>query len=220
MTKSKLIVLTLIIISIFAIIVAVVMLNTPKDLTLKMYEKITNSPKFTLTMDVESNEGYEYKIIIAERETDISMDVTTKYDEEEQHTTTLVSDGYAYYIAHNDEEYSIIDSGEIDLDESIPMLSDIDKKEYIKGKENIRGKTYYYEEYEDISTFLMLINLEEGEEEEKVKTRFFYDKDGNIAFIKNIIERSEDKSEELIKVSCEYDANDSLFEVPESYAEI
>ena len=62
----------------------------------------------------------------------------------------------------------------------------------------------------------MLVDVNE---EGNIKTRFYYD-DGEIAYIKNIIEQDQETIEELVKVKCNFDAEDSLFEIPEDYAEI
>ena len=102
-----------------------------KDLTLSMYNNISNSQKFTLTME-EKDLDYDYKISIARNDTDISIDMNTKYSDEEQHTTTLVTDGYVYYITHNEQEYITLDSEEIETDVLMPDMKDIDGKEYQK----------------------------------------------------------------------------------------
>ena len=52
----------------------------------------------------------------------------------------------------------------------------------------------------------------------KVKTRFYFN--GNkICFIKNFIESEDGSQEELIKVTLKYEVDDSLFAIPEDYAE-
>ena len=53
----------------------------------------------------------------------------------------------------------------------------------------------------------------------KIKTRFYFEND-TIKFIKNIIEHDGEISEELLEIDCELDADDSLFEIPEEYAEL
>lgn len=217
MQKSK---KTGIIIFVFIIILITIALifilnEKEKDLTLSMYKNISSSQKYTITMEGEDDE-FRYKVSIAQNGTDISIDMNSKYEDEEQHTTTLVTDKNAYYIMHNEQEYSTLDSEEIEIGILIPEMKDVDGKTYQKGKEEIKGKTYYYEEYEDISTYLMLVDVSE---EGNLKTRFYYN-DGELSYIKNIIEQDGEIIEELVKVKCIYDAEDSLFEIPEDYAEI
>ena len=56
--------------------------------------------------------------------------------------------------------------------------------------------------------------LHENDDEITI-TRFYFD-NGNLVFIKNKILNEE----ELLKVDIRYDSDDSLFEIPEEYAEL
>ena len=71
-------------------------------------------------------------------------------------------------------------------------------------------------ENKGISTFLMLID---ADNEENVKTRFYYDGD-KLVYIKNMIDQDGEKLEELIQAECSYEVNEKLFEIPEDYAEV
>ena len=215
MPKSKFIMFVFIIIILITIAMIFILKGKEKDLTFSLYQDISNSQKYTIIMEGNDNE-YTYKVSMAQSGTDISIDMNTKFEDEEQHTTTLITDKNAYYIMHNEEEYSVLDSQDIEIDNLIPQVKDIDEKQYQKGKEKIRGKTYYYEEYEDISTYLMLIDVSE---EGKLTTRFYYN-NGELEYIKNIINQDGETLEELVKVKCIYDAEQALFEIPEDYAEI
>ena len=210
----KIFVLLIVVVLIISIIFVV--LNRKKDDTIKMYEKIANSQKYTFSMEGEDSE-YSYKIIMAQNGTDICIDTTSKYEDEEDHNTTLITDGQVYIIYHNEQEYVVSDSDDIEADILVLEMKDLEGKDYEKGKENIYGKTYYYEEYADISTFLMLIGMSD---EGKIKTRFYFDENNEIAYIKNIIEENGETTTELIKASCTFDADESLFEIPSDYAEI
>lgn len=214
MRKSKFIMFVFIIIILIIIAMIFILKGKEKDLTLSLYQDISNSQKYTIIMEGNDNE-YTYKVSMAQNGTDISIDMLTEFEDEQQHTTTLITDKNAYYIMHNEEEYSVLDSQDIEIDNLIPQVKDIDEKQYQKGKEKIRGKTYYYEEYEDISTYLMLIDVSE---EGKLKTRFYYN-NGELEYIKNIINQDGEEIEELVKIKCIYDAEQSLFEIPEDYAE-
>jgi len=217
MQKSK---KSIFIIFIFIILLIVIFLiymsiNNQKDLTLAMYDKLNTSQKYTITIEGE-DDGYRYVVTRAQRVTDISIDTKSEYEDDEEHTTTLVTDKNAYYIMHNEQEYTTLDSEDIEIDVLLPKMKDIDGKEYQKGKEVIQGKTYYYEEYENIETFLILIDVgEEG----KLKNKFYYE-NGKIAYIRNIVELDGEILEELLKVKCVYDSEDNLFEIPEDYAEL
>lgn len=215
-TRRSIYIVVFVFIIIVLIAVSFILINSnKKDLTLSMYKDICSSQKYTITMEGNNSE-YSYKVLIGQSGTDISFDMNTKYEEEEQHTTTLITDKKAYFIMHNEKEYSSLDSEDIEIDILIPQMKDVDEKSYQNGKEEIRGKTYYYEEYEDISTYLLFVDVNE---EGKLKTRFYYD-DGEIKYIKNIIEQDGKNIEELVKTTCIYNAEDYLFEIPEDYSEI
>ena len=215
MSKSKFIIFIFIIIILITLSLLFILNSKDKDLTLSMYQDISNSQKYTIILEGNDSE-YTYKVSIAQSGTDISIDTNTKFEDEEQHTTTLIKDKNTYYIMHNEEEYSVLDNQDIEIDNLIPQVKDIDEKQYQIGKEKIRGKTYYYEEYEDISTYLMLIDVSE---DGNLRTRFYYN-NGELEYIKNIIEQDGENIEELVKVKCVYDAEKSLFEIPKDYAEI
>jgi len=215
MKESKYIILVFIIIVLITIALIFILNSKQNNLTLSMYQDIVYSQKYTIIMEGNDSE-YTYKVSIAQSGTDISIDMNTEFEDEQQHTTTLITDKNAYYIMHNEEEYSVLDSQDIEIDNLIPEMKDVNEKQYQKGKEKIRGKTYYYEEYEDISTYLMLIDVSE---DGNLKTRFYYN-NGELEYIKNIIEQDGETIEELVKVKCIYDAEKSLFEIPEDYAEI
>lgn len=218
MLKSKKVkmILTLVAVIIILTILMFALGSSPSDLTINMYKKINNSQNYTITLKGREDDEYSYTISIAQRGTDISIDMISKSDDEEQHTTTLLEDENVYTIMHNDKEYETMSSKDIEADILIPEMKDIDEKTYQKGKEKVNGKTYYYEEYKGISTFLMLID---ADNEENVKTRFYYDGD-KLVYIKNMIDQDGEKLEELIQAECNYEVNENLFEIPEDYAEV
>ena len=218
MLKSKKVKMILILVAVIIILTILMFAlgSSPSDLTINMYKKINNSQNYTITLKGREDDEYSYTISIAQRGTDISIDMISKSDDEEQHTTTLLEDENVYTIMHNDKEYETMSSKDIEADILIPEMKDIDEKTYQKGKEKVNGKTYYYEEYKGISTFLMLID---ADNEEIVKTRFYYDGD-KLVYIKNMIDQDGEKLEELIQAECNYEVNENLFEIPEDYAEV
>ncbi len=200
---------------IFAIllIVLIVMLllvvfQKPKDLTINMYHAICKKQNYTFSM-VEENSDINYSLTIAKKENAMSIDSTTDNDR----TTTLVEEDVAYYIMHADKEYYLYDSSQIDADILKNDLAGIEEETYASGYEKINGKKYYYEEFNGITTFIMWSNYEE---ESSIKTRFYFDQN-KIIYIKTIINDSE---EELLKIDFSDEVDDSLFEIPDDYAEI
>lgn len=210
-SKAPLIIFSIVIFILLIIALIFILKGEKSNITISMYNSICNNQKFTFNME-EENQEIDYKISIAQKSTDICIDMYSG----DEHTTTLVLDGVAYFIMHNEEEYYIYDSEDIDADILIGGLKNIGDKEYKKGKEKINGTTYYYEEYTGISTFLMFLN---PDEDAQIHTRFYFDGD-KIAYIKNIVQDGEESQEELLKITLEYDADDSLFEIPKDYAEL
>ena len=177
----------------------------------RIYKKLIKNQKYTFSME-ETNSENKYKIVVSHRENDINIE--TGYDD--KYTSTLIKDGYVYVIMHDDKEYYVMDGEDTDADIIISGIKDASEKEYEKGKEEINGKTYYYEEYKDITSFIMLAH---ETEDSNIITRFYFD-NNDLVYIKNIIIDEEEKQEELLKVSLRYDVDDSLFEIPEDYAEL
>lgn len=204
--KAKIFFGLLIIILIISIIVAIMQNNN--DRTIKMYDSIINKEDYCFTME-EKNKDINYKLTVAKKASYKCIDVKSN----EEHTTTLIKDDIAYYIMHDRQEYYLYDSKEIEADILIDDLKELDQKEYKIGHEKINGKDYYYEEFEDITEFIMWIEYDE--DEEKVKTRFYFE-GNNIKYIKNITQ----DEEELIKVELSNKVDEELFEIPKEYAEL
>lgn len=209
-TISKIIFIILLIILIIAIIYIVKLNTIQKHLTLDMYNKICNDSNYTFEM-VEEKTGKNYKLTVAKSGENISIDTVSP----DEHTTTLVNDGYAYYIIHSKEEYFSYDSEEIEADILKNGLDGIEEKAYTYGHEKINNTNYYYEEYEGIGSFVMLSNL--NIDESNLVTRFYFDKD-KIVYIKTIINDGE--SEEVLKINFTEDVDENVFTIPENYAEI
>lgn len=206
--QPKIFFITLIIALIIAILVAIIQNNNDKDRTIKMYKEMCSKDKYTFSME-ELNSEINYCLTISKKSNEISIDTVSN----NEHTTTLVRDELLYYIMHNEQEYYLYDSSQIESDILIDDLNGIEEMEYTEGHEKINGKDYHYEEYEGITAFIIWLDYEH--EESNIKTRFYFN--GNkIVYIKNIV----DDQEELLKVGLKDEVNDELFEIPEEYAEL
>ena len=53
------------------------------------------------------------------------------------------------------------------------------------------------------------------DENEEIKTRFYFDKDDNLVYIQTI----KGVTQELLKIRLEKEVDDSIFEIPSNYAE-
>ena len=212
MSKKSIILFSLIIVILIIIALVCIFKKEKKDRVYNMYDKIKNSQNFTFSME-EQADDIDYKVIMAQRGTDVSIDMFST----DEHTTTLVLQNEAYYIMHNRQEYFNYIDEEIDSDIVLSGLYNVTKKDYISGREQIEGKSYYYEEFDNETTdFIIYADINETS---KVKTRFYFD-DDQIVFIKNIVTSEDLNQEELIKADLQYDIDQKLFEIPDDYAEV
>ena len=61
--------------------------------------------------------------------------------------------------------------------------------------------------------FMVSNSLEANEA--NIKTRFYFDKDNNLVYVKTI----NGDAEELMQINIEKEVDDSIFEIPSDYAE-
>lgn len=208
--KKTLIVICVVIILLIIALICILK-GESKDRVKNMYDKIKKSQNFTFSME-ETTTEINYRVSMAQRGTDISIDMYSGYE----HNTTLVLENESYYIMHNDKEYYNYGDEKVDSDIIISSLKNISKDEYISGKEEINGVTYYYEEFNnEDNDFIIFANINESS---NVKTRFYF-KGNDIWYIKNIIHNEDSEQEELIKANLIYNVDESLFNIPEDYAE-
>ena len=200
------------IIIVLAILAIILFFQQNNNRVLNMYNKIINSQEYIFSME-EVSADIKYRMSVAKKNNDINIEVNSN----EEHTSTLVSKGSAYFIMHDEKEYYEYDSDDIDGDIIISGLKDAVEKKYTSGTESIYGEKYYYEEFEDILTFLILLK---SDEDALVKTKFYF-KGDKIEYIKNTIYHDDGTTEEeLLKVDLNYTVDASMFEIPEDYAEM
>ena len=211
MQKKSVIIFSVIIIILLIMALILIFKKEKIDRVLSMYENIRNSQNFTFYME-EQNSEFKYKVSLAQRGTDVSIDMYV----DEEHTTTVVLQNEAYYIMHDEEEYYNYGDEKIDSDVVLSGLNNITKNQYTTGREEIQGKSYYYEEYDNNTMdFIIFANINETS---TVKTRFYFDGD-NIVYIKNIVTSEDSTQEELIRATLSNDIDERLFDIPEDYAE-
>ena len=211
MKKSVKIILGIIVILVVAIIIKYVINNNDKDMLASLYSTMSNSEEFTFTMEVVDS-SIPYTLSVAQSGENMNIDMIS----EDARTSTLLLDGYIYYILHDEKEYSLINE-DSEGNIIIEALSNIYESEYEKGKEEIYGTKYYYEEYNDCYDFTVLLAIDTNDTN---KTRFYFD-DEDLVYIKTItIDDEGNQEEELLNVTISYEADSSLFEIPSDYAEI
>lgn len=208
---KKATIVSIIIVVLFIIALAFIINGEKTSKVKSIYDNMKKSMNYMFSMEEKSTD-INYKVSMAQRGKDVSIDMYS----DEEHTTTLILDNKSYFIMHNDKEYYDYGDEKIDSDLVLSGLNNILQKTYETGKEEIGGKTYYYEEYENENMdFIIFANINESS---KVKTRFYFN-GNNICYIKNFIESEDGNQEELIKVTLKYEVEDSLFTIPEDYAE-
>ena len=177
----------------------------------KIYEELNNNQTYLFEMEQNSNN----KTIMAKKGDKTIIDQYSKDSETkvESHTTTLVKDNNTYLILHDRQEYYVYQQNNIEQTILTDGIKEVIDKEYTTGEEKVRGKKYKYEEYNG-STMFMITNTLELDESE-IKTRFYFDNNGNLTYIKTIY----GEESELQKVKLENNVDDSLFEIPANYAE-
>lgn len=171
----------------------------------EIYNKIENTE--TYSFEMERNK--DNKVVMVKNGDKTIID----HYSGDNHSSTIVKDGYTYLVLHNREEYYVYEPQNIEQNLLIDGLKEIKDKTYYTGSERIKGKRFYYEEYEGSTIFIISTSMDISEE--NTKTRFFFDNDGNLAYIKTIA----GDNQELLKVNLQFEVDDSIFEIPSNYAE-
>lgn len=215
MRKNKRISLIVIILVIIGIIFGVTKLvgnkeNQEQKLA-KIYDKLNTSQTYLFQMEQNSNN----KIIMAKKGENTIIDQYSKEGEAttQSRTTTLIKNNNTYLILHDRKEYYVYEENNVDQTILTDGIKEVMNKEFTRGNEKVRGKKYDYEEYNGSSMFMVssTLNIDENE----VKTRFYFDKNDNLVYIKTV----NGDQQELLKVSLTDTVEDSMFDIPSDYAE-
>ena len=215
MRKNKRIPLIVVILVIIVIIFGISKLLGQKDdqtqKLAKIYEDLNSNQTYLFEMEQNSNN----KIIMAKKGDKTIIDQYSKDSEvkTESHTTTLVKDNNTYLILHDRKEYYVYEQNNVEQNILTDGIKEVIDKDFTTGEEKVKGKKYNYEEYNGSTMFMITNTLELNEAD--IKTRFYFDKNGNLTYIKTIY----GEEQELLKVNLEKDVDDSIFEIPSDYAE-
>ena len=190
--------------------------NQPKTSRLSnVYQKMIENQTYSFTRyDLEEKN----KIITSRK---VNKTLIDMYNSGEN-LSTLILEGDTYLIFHENKEYFVYPNNNQDEGILTKELEAITNLEYTKGKEKIYGKTYRYEEYQGISSFL--IYSDNNMDEKSLKTRFYFS-GKELVYLKTIYdtvnaETGERKQiEELQTVKVVYEVEDSIFNIPKDYAE-
>lgn len=206
--KRRIIILSIVILLVIAIIAIVFIINKNKPqekLLPKIYDELNTSDSYSF--DMEANDSN--KTIMSKKGEQTAIDQYNNND----HTTTLIKDGNTYLILHQREEYYVYLRNNIEQNILTDGLKEVVEKDCVFGTEKIKGKKYTYEEYDGSTIFMVSNNL--PLDEQGVKTRFYFNSNKQLSYIKTIF----GDNEELIKVTITKDVSDEIFEIPSNYAE-
>lgn len=178
--------------------------NQTKYLT-QLYSKLNTSQTYLFEMESDENN----KTIMAKKGDKTIID---NYSEN-SHSTTIVKDDNTYLVLHDREEYYIYEQNNVEQSILTDGLAEIKDKPFTTGTEKVKGKRYSYEEYNGSTMFMSTSNTDISEDE--IKTRFYFDNEGNLKYIKTL----KGSYQELLKINIISEVEDSIFEIPSNYAE-
>lgn len=209
--KKKIIFLAIIIVVIVGIIIISLIIsnnnqNTKQDNLRKIYDKLMASQEYSFKMEKNDNN----KTIMAKNGEQTVID---QYSEDEGHLTTLIKDRNTYLIYHDREEYYLYENNNPEQNMLTDGFKEIIDRDYAIGTEKINNKNYYYEEYTGTTIFMSINALNINSED--VKTRFYFDKDDNLVYMKTTY----GDNEELLNIELLDTTDNSIFEIPSNYAE-
>ena len=202
--KSILIIL-LIIVIIFGISK---FLKNKNDETQKLASIYTNlNTSQTYLFEMKKND--KNKTIMAKKDNQTIIDQYSNGN----HSTTLVKNDTTYFILHDRKEYYVYEQNNVDQSILVDGLKEVIGRAFTTGEEKVKGKKYSYEEYNGSTMFMISNSLEVNEED--IKTKFYFDKDDNLVYVKTIY----GDNEELMQINIENEVDDSMFLIPSDYAE-
>ena len=202
---NKLIIIVVLIIIAIIGILLLVKKNKPTQKLVQIYNQINKEQPYHFEM--ERND--KNKVIIAQKDNKIMID---QYSEN-NHSTTIVKDNNTYLILHDREEYYVYEQNNVKQNILPDGFKEFIDKTFETGTEKIKGKKYSYEEYSGSTMFIIANDLDLSQD--NIKTRFFFDNDGKLVYIKTMT----NNDQELLKVNLTNEVKDKLFEVPSHYAE-
>jgi len=204
--KIKLIIAILIIVAIFIIIIK--NMGNESEQTKKLaqlYEELNANQTYLFEM----KQNDENKTVMAKKEEKTLIDLYVK----DSHTTTLVKDNNTYLVLHDREEYYIYEQNNVEQNILTDGLGEVVTKDFASGTDKVKGKKYYYEEYNGSTIFMISSTLDANASD--IKTRFYFDKEDKLVYIQTI----NGAKQELLQIKLEKEVDDSIFEIPSNYAE-
>lgn len=160
--------------------------DTSKLISIK--EKLQNGENYTVSLTLND----ENKKTITRNGEQAKIEVV----DEGEKTTYVVKENTTYMVLDNNKTYEYKNQSSM-LYEFENQIGDITLLKFATGTEEINGKKYTYEEFEQSSIFL--INFKGTIDRSKTKTRVYFDKD-ELKYVKTYV----GDVEQLLKVEISY----------------
>lgn len=209
MKKKNIIELVIVILIVIAIIIVINKITGNKESDTRRLEQLYNELNTSQTYLFEMEQSDDNKTIMAKKGDKTIIDQYSK----DSHTTTIVKGNNTYLVLHDREEYYVYENNNVEQSILTDGLKEIADKEFTTGEEKINGKKYSYEEYTGSTMFMISNTLDANEED--IKTRFYFDNESNLVYIRTI----KGAKQELLKINMQKEVDESIFEIPSNYAE-
>lgn len=212
--KKKIILVTVIAILVLLVVAGIICYVVSNNNNSNAQGQSNNSNILSLYNELQQKSGYSVslskdennKMYFVKKDNETYIDtiyngVESKY---------IIKDGNTYLLMDDSKTYYTYSNNQIDLNKITNTLNTIKDLEYQKGKEEVNGKNYNYEEYEALTDF----TLEDFSNDRNIRTRFYFD-NNDLVCIKTI----SDEKEELLSFELSDGVDDNLFEIPSDYTE-
>ncbi len=171
----------------------------------KMYDRMMQNETYAVSFTLDENNYYT----VSRKGNMANVDTYSNG----AHTTHIIRDGNTILLMYSTNKYYTYQNNELELTELPNQLNEIiQSQEPERGREEINGENYRYEEYKGVSYFLM--NSSDDISEENTNTRFYFDGD-DLVYIKTIM----GEESEILQVNTSYQVEDSIFEIPADFQE-
>ncbi len=171
----------------------------------KMYDRMMQNETYAVSFTLDENNYYT----VSRKGNMANVDTYSNG----AHTTHIIRDGNTILLMYSTNKYYTYQNNELELTELPNQLNEIiQSQEPERGREEINGENYRYEEYKGVSYFWM--NSSDDISEENTNTRFYFDGD-DLVYIKTIM----GEESEILQVNTSYQVEDSIFEIPADFQE-
>lgn len=218
MSKNKKMILGVVIVLIIvAVVVAVVLINNNKNNKIEEAEEKEGVSKLiSLKEKLEKTKNYSINLILNDENSKVisrkDEQAKVEINDEGEKKSYLVKDDTTYLLVDKTKRYYEYKNTSSLLNDFINNINDLEILNYEIGTENIKGKDYKYEEFQDVNSFL--INYKGNIDSVDSKTRLYFD-GSDLKYIKTYV----GDVEQLLKVEITFNnQNNNNFDIPKEYS--